>query len=64
MNDGSSALLLTLIRQVLRRGVLSDMDVEAMAADLEREGCADAAHSLRVCYIEACAQVMADGGNE
>lgn len=52
---------LALLRQLLRQGVLSEMDIEAMAIDLDREGHGDAAHSVNVAYIEACAL---DGGNE
>lgn len=56
-------ILLALIRQLLRQGVLSDMDIQAMAADLEREGHAEEAHSVNVAYVEACALDLVDGGN-
>lgn len=51
----SDPILLALMRQLLRQGHLSEMDVEAMQADLERDGHAEAAHSVNVLYIEACA---------
>lgn len=51
----SDPITLALIRQLLRQGHLSDMDIEAMQIDLEREGHADAAHSVNVVYLEACA---------
>jgi hypothetical protein len=61
----SDPILLALIRQLLRQGHLSDMDVQAMAADLERDGQERAAHSVNVVYIEACAlEHAADGGND
>lgn len=60
----SDLILLTLIRQLLRRGLLSDMDIQAMAADLERDGYEDAAHSVNLTYIEASALEVADGGND
>ena len=56
----SDPILLALIRQLLRQGVISDMDIQAMAADLERDGQDDAAYSVNVAYIESCV----DGGNE
>ena len=60
----SDPILLALIRQLLRQGVISDMDIQAMAADLERDGQDDAAHSVNVTYIEACVLAELDGGNE
>lgn len=59
----SDLILLALIRQLLRQGLLSDMDIQAMAADLEREGHDAAAHSVNLACIEACALDQADGGN-
>lgn len=55
----SDALLLAILRQLIRRDVLSDMDVQAIAADLEREGHTDTAYSVNVALIEAAL----DGGN-
>ena len=63
----SDPILLALFRQLLRQGVLSDMDVQAMAIDLEREGHADLAHSVNVTFIEAHLNpdgTVPDGGNE
>lgn len=63
----SDPILLALFRQLLRQGVLSDMDVQAMASDLEREGHPDLAHSINVTFIEAHLDpygTMADGGNQ
>lgn len=61
----SDPILLALLRQLMRRDVLSDMDVQAMAADLERAGLEAEAHSINVAWIEACALGMdLDGGNE
>jgi len=51
------SIALALLRQLLRRGVLSDMDVQAIAADLERDGHAEAAHSVNVAFIEALMSV-------
>ncbi len=59
-------ILLALFRQLLRKGILTDMDVQAMAADLEREGEGDAAHAVNVTFIEAHLNpdgTIADGGN-
>lgn len=55
-----SPILLALIRQLLRQGHLSDMDIQAMAADLERDGHDAEAHSVNVAYIEACALEHSD----
>jgi len=55
------------MRQLLRRQVLTDMDVQAMAADLQREGFDAEAHSVNVAWIEAHLEpdgTVADGGNE
>jgi len=54
------------MRQLLRRQVLTDMDVQAMAADLQREGFDAEAHSVNVAWIEAHLEpdgTVADGGN-
>lgn len=56
----SDPILLALLRQLLRREVLTDMDVQAMAADLQREGFDTEAHSVNVALIEA---IVSDGGN-
>ena len=50
-------IALALLRQLLRQGVLSDMDAQAMAADLARDGHAAAAHSVNVAYVEAVMSV-------
>ena len=65
----SDPILLALFRQLLRQGVLSDMDVQAMAADLEREGRHDLAYAVNVTFIEAHLNpdgtvAEPDGGNE
>lgn len=62
----SDPILIALMRQLLRRQVLSDMDVQAMAIDLAREGFTDEAHSVNVAWIEAHLEpdgTVADGGN-
>lgn len=62
----SDPILIALMRQLLRRQVLTDMDVQAMAADLEREGFTDEAYSVNVAWIEAHLEPdgsVADGGN-
>lgn len=46
-----------MLRQLLRRGVLTDMDLQAMSADLAAEGHAEAAHSVNVAYVEAVMSV-------
>jgi hypothetical protein len=61
---------LALFRQLLRKGYLTDMDVQAMAADLEREGWSDLAYAVNVTFIEAhlnpdgTIAADLDGGNE
>lgn len=61
---------LALFRQLLRKGYLTDMDVQAMAADLEREGRSDLAYAVNVTFIEAhlnpdgTIAADLDGGNE
>jgi len=60
---------LALFRQMLRKGYLTDMDVQAMAADLEREGRHDLAYAVNVTFIEAHLNpdgtvAEPDGGNE
>ena len=50
-------IALALLRQLLRQGVLSDMDVQAMASDLPP----DEAHSVNVTYIEAVLSVTDAG---
>ena len=61
---------LALFRQLLRNGYLTDMDVQAMAADLEREGWSDLAYAVNVTFIEAhlnpdgTIAADLDGGNE
>lgn len=61
---------LALFRQMLRKGYLTDMDVQAMAADLEREGLDDLAYAVNVTFIEAhlnpdgTIAADLDGGNE
>jgi hypothetical protein len=60
-------IMLALFRQLLRQGILTDMDVQAMAADLEREGRPDLAYAVNVTFIEAHLNpdgTVADGGNE
>ncbi len=66
MSAVSDPILLALLHQLMRRDVLSDMDVQAMAADLERAGHMQEAHSINVAWIEACALGVddLDGGNE
>jgi hypothetical protein len=62
----SDPILIALMRQLLRRQVLTDMDVQAMAADLQREGFDAEAHSVNVAWIEAHLEpdgTVADGGN-
>jgi hypothetical protein len=66
----SDPILLAMLRQLLRQGVLSDMDIQAMMADLESDGHASAAYSVAAAYVEACAMETAsieakaiDGGN-
>jgi hypothetical protein len=59
----SDPILLALLRQLLRQGVISDMDIQAMHADLEREGLTDEAHSVNVVYLEACMLEELNGGN-
>lgn len=59
-------ILQAIVRQLLRKGILTDMDVQAMAADLEREGQDDAAYLVNVLFIEAHLNpdgTIADGGN-
>jgi len=61
---------LALFRQLLRKGYLTDMDVQAMAADLEREDRPDLAYAVNVTFIEAhlnpdgTIATDLDGGNE
>ena len=61
---------MALFRQLLRKGYLTDMDVQAMAADLEREGWSDLAYAVNVTFIEAhlnpdgTIAADLDGGNE
>ena len=61
---------LAMFRQLLRKGYLTDMDVQAMAADLAREGFTAQAHSVNVTFIEAhlnpdgTIAADLDGGNE
>lgn len=60
---------LALFRQLLRKGYLTDMDVQAMAADLGRDGRPDLAHAVNVTFIEAHLNpdgtvAQPDGGNE
>ena len=61
---------LAMFRQLLRKGYLTDMDVQAMAADLEREGRSDLAYAVNVTFIEAhlnpdgTIATDLDGGNE
>ena len=63
-------IMLALFRQLLRQGILTDMDVQAMAADLEREGRPDLAYAVNVTFIEAhlnpdgTIAADLDGGNE
>ena len=62
-------IMLALFRQLLRQGILTDMDVQAMAADLEREGRPDLAYAVNVTFIEAHLNpdgtvAEPDGGNE
>ena len=57
----SDPILLVLMRQLFRQGLLSDMDVEAMAIDLEAEGFTEEAFAVQVAFIEAS---CSDGGNE
>lgn len=59
----ADAVLLALMRQLIRQGVLSSLDIEAMTDDLGRQGKDDEAHSVNVCFIEACALEASDGGN-
>jgi hypothetical protein len=62
----SDPILIALMRQLLRRQVLTDMDVQAMAADLQREGFDAEEHSVNVAWIEAHLEpdgTVADGGN-
>lgn len=42
-----------MFRQLLRKGLLTDMDVQAMMADLEREGHDASAYGAAVSFIEA-----------
>ena len=49
------------MRQLFRQGLLSDMDVEAMAIDLEAEGFTEEAFAVQVAFIEAS---CSDGGND
>ena len=63
-------ITLALFRQLLRKGYLTDMDVQAMAADLEREDRPDLAYAVNVTLIEAhlnpdgTIATDLDGGNE
>lgn len=63
----SDPILIALIRQLVRRDVLSEMDVEAMAIDLAREGFDDAAYSMTLTLLEAHLAPdgsVSGGGNE
>ncbi len=63
-------ITLALFRQLLRKGYLTDMDVQAMAADLEREDRPDLAYAVNATFIEAhlnpdgTIATDLDGGNE
>lgn len=53
-----------MLRQLVRQGVLSDLDIEAMADALEADGMDDEALAVGVAYIEACGGSISDGGND
>lgn len=68
------ALAYHLLLQLLKRGDLDQADIEAIAARLEEEGEADAAHAVRAALLEADApseaefrrsrmRLVPDGGN-
>lgn len=52
---------MALLRQLLRQGALTDMDIQAISADLAREGFANEAHGVNVAYIEAVTAVTVGG---